>query len=246
MITNTVPTLPLFTTAQSTFKHKFTSNQEIIRNDGTPTGIIYLSEAGQDARGNRLITALYPCGNIGEVLLNNILSGNTTKFGGLRQQLIPGMIRLACGEPMYCDLEDWSELSQYNWSKSADGYALTNVKGKNVKAHRLIVSRYKDIVGKDIDHIDGDKLNNCRSNLRVCTRGQNSQNSQLCSRNTSGIKGVSWDKRAGKWRVRIIAEGERHYLGRYTCLLMANIVVCRKRKELHGAFANHGVHLKDQ
>ncbi len=70
--------------------------------------------------------------------------------------------------------------------------------------------------GLDVDHINRDRLDNRRSNLRVCTRGQNLQN--VASRGGSSLhRGVSWSKVAGKWRADVKLEGKQHYLGLFEC-----------------------------
>lgn len=67
--------------------------------------------------------------------------------------------------------------------------------------HRLILNGYNNKKKLDIDHKDGNKVNNQKLNLRFCTRRQNNLNSIISYKNTSGYKGVSWFKRDKKWRV---------------------------------------------
>lgn len=90
--------------------------------------------------------------------------------------------------------------------------------------------------GKCIDHIDGNPLNNKVENLRESTRNQNNQNSRRPKTNTSGHKNVCWDKKSGKWRVRIQANGKRHYFGLYEDKEEAIRVAIEARKKLHGEF----------
>ena len=67
----------------------------------------------------------------------------------------------------------------------------------------------------EIDHIHGIKSrnDNRKSNLRLATHSQNNINKDKASNNTSGVKGVTWDKRTGKWRVRITINKVTHELG---------------------------------
>ena len=65
----------------------------------------------------------------------------------------------------------------------------------------------------EIDHIDGNGLNNRRENLRFVTKNQNQQNQRTQIKSASGMKGVTWNKRCKRWQAVVIANGKRHYLG---------------------------------
>lgn len=115
-----------------------------------------------------------------------------------------------------------NDLAQYYW------YANSNKRGvryahrakskttKSVSLHRVIMGR---ILGRElssnefVDHIDGNSLNNRRSNLRLATNSENIRNSKRRSDNTSGYKGVTFRKDLGKWRARIIKDGKRITVG---------------------------------
>jgi hypothetical protein len=86
-------------------------------------------------------------------------------------------------------------------------------------------------------HEDLDKANNRWVNLRCATRSQNGYNTGLSSRNRSGIKGVHWDLRCGKWRVQVRALGKLHHVGLFTALDEAAEAYRLKAQELHGQFA---------
>jgi hypothetical protein len=90
--------------------------------------------------------------------------------------------------------------------------------------------------GKCIDHIDNNSLNNKIENLRECTITQNNHNTKLRKNNTSGHKGVTWCKKAKKWKVAINANGKYHYFGLYVNLEDAIKVAIEARKKLHGKF----------
>lgn len=79
---------------------------------------------------------------------------------------------------------------------------------KKVYLHRFLLN-----TKLDVDHIDGNGLNNRRSNLRAATVAQNIANSRLCSTNTSGYKGVCWHKDAQKWVAGMHINNKRIYLG---------------------------------
>ena len=104
---------------------------------------------------------------------------------------------------------------------------------KRVALHRII-SGYSTL---DVDHKDGDGLNNCRSNLRAATRAQNIHNASIRCTNKSGVKGVHWAKEKGKWRAQIRCNGARKTLGYFNCRTAAAIAYANESRRLHGEFA---------
>lgn len=92
-------------------------------------------------------------------------------------------------------------------------------------------------IGKEIDHIDGDKLNNRPCNLREVTHGQNQQNARAPKTNTSGFKGVSWHKRIGKWGVNIGVGGRRIACGYFDDVHSAAAAYAAAARIHHGDFA---------
>jgi hypothetical protein len=88
-----------------------------------------------------------------------------------------------------------------------------------------------------IDHINGDPGDNRLANLREATNAQNTRNSGRRSNNTSGYKGVTWNRAARKWAAQI-RDGKRYlHLGTYTDPAEAHAAYCRAAAELHGEFA---------
>ena len=83
--------------------------------------------------------------------------------------------------------------------------------------HRLVAITFLENPEhkKCVDHIDRNKLNNHISNLRYATVSENAQNVSINTTNTSGVRGVSWDKKLNKWKVQITANGIRKHLGRF-------------------------------
>lgn len=126
-------------------------------------------------------------------------------------------------------------------SKLADGRLVVHVarsvgpKRTSVYIHHFIIGLPPE--GCRIDHIDGDGLNNCRSNLRIATHSQNAFAQRIRSDNTSGHKGVSWDKESRKWYASIAFNGKRIKLGRYATIQEAVAVYQQKADELFGDFA---------
>lgn len=114
------------------------------------------------------------------------------------------------------DEEDYDFLSQHNWQslkpKTSGPYVTGYVHGRgNVYLHRLLTNAPK---GKVVDHIDGNGLNNQRSNLRVCTPSQNLAWSKKRKNNTSGFRGVYKHSKVNKWTANIKVDQQKvQYLG---------------------------------
>ena len=110
------------------------------------------------------------------------------------------------------DSEDVSKVRTHKWSVMDNGYVVTKVNGKSLLLHRLIKDCPPDMT---VDHINHNKLDNRRSNLRICTQQENSFNKGMYSHNTSGIKGVGYDVDRRKWIARLMVDGKNLFLGRY-------------------------------
>ena len=132
------------------------------------------------------------------------------------------------------DDEDYLRLIQYKWHYNS-GYAKTWHKGRRIRVHRLIMNAKP---GQKVDHRNHDKLNNQKSNLRVCTITQNNQNTIKRKDNTSGYKGVSVDKTTGHFRPLIYAKGKPHYCGQFIEKEHAALAYDLWATYLHGEFAN--------
>ena len=106
------------------------------------------------------------------------------------------------GEKFYIDEADYALVCQYVWYLSARGYITTTLQRNGRKnpcqlnLHRLLIPTDGSV---DIDHINGNKLDNRRSNLRVCTHWENSCNQRKRCTNTTGFTGVSYLKCAKKY-----------------------------------------------
>lgn len=85
--------------------------------------------------------------------------------------------------------------------------------------HRQIMGTLPGQLNAHVDHIDGNKLNNQRINLRYCTAHQNKFNRLLDPRNKSGFKGVSHSK--GRWRARLKLNGREKWLGYFDSVVDA-------------------------
>ena len=114
------------------------------------------------------------------------------------------------------DDKDFRQLASHKWYFDITGYAsrrLSKLEGRKlVRMHREIM---KPEAGMFVDHKNMDKLDNQRKNLRICTKAQNMMNRNKTRTNTSGFKGVSWDKFSGKWKAQIKVNKKSVNLGRY-------------------------------
>lgn len=128
------------------------------------------------------------------------------------------------------------------WREHTGGYAITSISfwrnGKLVRGtrymHRIIMNAAKE---KQVDHIDHNKLNNCRANLRICTASQNSQNMSPHREKASKYKGVSWDKTRGLWHTMICKDNVKKNLGRFLTEEEAANVYNLAATKLFGEFA---------
>jgi hypothetical protein len=147
-------------------------------------------------------------------------------------------IPLTKGHFALIDDEDCERVSQYKWSFDNNGYAVRKAGGrknpKKIMLHRFIMDAP---AGFDVDHIDGDPLNNTRANLRVCNRSQNNANRISLPGSTSQYKGVSWNSKRQYWQVYQTAYGIRRWWGHFESELDAAMVYDDAAYEAFGDFA---------
>ena len=139
------------------------------------------------------------------------------------------------------DDEDYEKVSGFAWYIKKDGYrikavvASTYEKGKRgkVRLHRLIVPFAV------IDHIDGNPLNNMKSNLRECSLSENQQNRGKQINNSTGYKGVFIMRNKGREYIKaaISVKGKQHHLGIFKTKEQAALAYNEAAKKYHGEFA---------
>ena len=150
------------------------------------------------------------------------------------------IIPLTQGQNALVDATDYAMLNQWNWCAvwyplSKTFYAQRDKDRGEPLMHRLILECK---IGEQGDHRNHNGLDNRRFNLRTCSPGQNRANQRLRKNNTSGYKGVSWDKSRGKWQVGIKPFGEkRRALGRYSDKETAARAYDEAARRLFGEFA---------
>lgn len=117
----------------------------------------------------------------------------------------------------------------------AKGYVCLRVLGKKCNAHRLAwLYAHGEWPEGEVDHIDGDKTNNRIVNLRVASRSMNSQNQiRAHNRNTSGLLGVSIDRKRGKWIASIFHNGKKKHLGRFDSPELAHARYLEEKRRIH-------------
>jgi hypothetical protein len=103
-----------------------------------------------------------------------------------------------------------------NYRFNSIKYRCIYVDGNTYRVHRLIwLYVYGYFPEETIDHIDGDGLNNRIDNLRLASMLEQAQNRKMRSNNTSGVRGVFWNKATNSWRARIKNEGIEYHLGMF-------------------------------
>lgn len=118
------------------------------------------------------------------------------------------------------DADLYLVLSQYRWWRDGCGYARSrDDAAQDILMHRFLLGLGRGD-GVEVDHVDRDKLNNTRGNLRLCSHAQNTQN-RGANRTYAGVSPSSpyacvyWDMGRGKWRATAKLGGRVHRLGRY-------------------------------
>lgn len=167
--------------------------------------------------------------------MNAIIAVNPQQM----QEADPGVeIQLTKGKVAIVSPEDFERISRFKWSAaliSGVWRAFRKCGKKTVYMHRTIMNAPPS---RNVDHRDGDGLNNRRKNLRLCTQTQNMCNTKIKSNKKSDApKGVSWDKRRGKWVAEIKLGETRERLGRFSLKEDAISVRAEAEKRLHGEFA---------
>ncbi len=145
---------------------------------------------------------------------------------------------LSDGTEFLVDIEDIPKIFNQAWHRFSNRGKIY-VRGwdrnrrKKVLLHRLIMD--VDNKNAQVDHINGNTLDNRKINLRICNSTQNIRNRPKHSNNTSGFKGVY--KCESKWKVVIGVDGKRIYLGTFNCKQKAALAYNQAAKKYHKEFA---------
>lgn len=149
-----------------------------------------------------------------------------------------GLLPLKNGLFAIVDDDLFDDLNNRKWSLLWNGYVRRRNKGANtgyIYLHNLIMQPSE---GLWVDHIDGNKLDNRRSNLRICTHSQNTANRKRKSGEFSSLyKGVTFDKNRNRWRASIAFNGKRRRIGDFMNELEAAQAYNEAAIKTHGEFA---------
>lgn len=110
------------------------------------------------------------------------------------------------------DAVDAEAVNRYRWCLTTDGYVRRNDRKRYVRLHRVLLGLATGDP-RHVDHINGDPLDNRRTNLRIVTRSQNAQNVRSHRDSTSRYRGVSWNRDCRKWQAHAYVDGRSRYLG---------------------------------
>jgi HNH endonuclease len=151
-------------------------------------------------------------------------------------------IPLTRGKVALVDDEDYESLIQWKWlvryhRKTCYARRIDRHTGKPITIHM-----HREILGvkpnQQVDHINGNGLDNRRSNLRIAGHAQNLWNRGRTRKNSSGFKGVHWVERLNKWCVQVQANGKARCLGWFVDLYDAASAYDLEALKLHGEFAH--------
>ena len=134
------------------------------------------------------------------------------------------------------------DLAELTWSRNGGGYAQHfeplregSGRGRRVLLHRAILAAPD---GLEVDHINRNRLDNRRCNLRLATRSENARNTKLAENNTCGYKGVRFIDAVSRWGAVVIFDRESYWLGLYETPEQAAFAYDLGAVALHGEFAS--------
>ena len=183
------------------------------------------------------------CGNTTVVDSQNLRSGHTKTCGHCEKFIPIGDETVKCvlpnGRYFLFDSEDLDLVKTHKWSVADSGYVETTGyrqgESERMRLHRIILQPSADSF---VDHINGHRWDNRKRNLRIATPAQNAQNHKLSQANTSGYKGVSFEKRRHKYEAYIHVNNKKRHLGYFTDPKTAARAYDRAAVFYYGEFAN--------
>lgn len=146
------------------------------------------------------------------------------------------LIPLTQGKFAIVDEEDFDSINKYKWCIHSGGYAFRHdsITKKWVFLHHFLLNAgYR----KKCDHINRDKLDNRKSNLREATTIQNAYNQLVRINNKLGVKGVCWNKKCKKYQAQITLNGKNISLGYYDTINEASLAYIVASKLIHKEFS---------
>lgn len=148
-----------------------------------------------------------------------------------------GTLYIGASEFLF-DIEDLPLIESRVWYEDKDGYLVScyffNGRRRFVRFHRIVMDAKP---GQVVDHINKNRADNRKCNLRCCKRVENDRNRSTYSTNTSGVTGVYFDKQHGKWAASISYNKKRILIGRFATKEDAVRARLEKEAELFKEFA---------
>ena len=138
------------------------------------------------------------------------------------------------------DAADYQKyIKGYSFCLDPGGYVMYSSRKDGLTGKYLARVLFGEPDDMDVDHKNLNKLDNRRENLRIATRGQNNCNKTKYKNNTSGFKGVSFHKKAQKYRARISIDGKQKFLGYFVTAEAAHQAYKQAAIQHHGEFARY-------
>lgn len=142
------------------------------------------------------------------------------------------VIHLNTGQAVLIDAEDAIPLSRYSWAATYSRgkqipYAKAKIDGKNIRMHRLLLNAPTNL---QVDHINGNSLDNRKENLRLCTHRENQQNRSV--HRDGRLCGTAYNKPLKKWRAKFTKDRKAFHIGYYETELEAHQAYKDKIEEL--------------
>lgn len=195
---------------------------------------------GRDTLGKSMWLCKCDCGNMTKIRGDSLTTGNSKSCGrcqinkySIMGDIVVGITSI--GQVFIFDTKNYSMVKKYTWSISTNGYVVTNLGyGEILTLHSLILGNKR---GLFIDHISRNKLDNRIQNLRHVTHQQNTHNSGINKNNSTGYKGVYFDKSRKKYASEIMCSRKKYYLGRFDTAIEAAKAYNQKAIELFGEYA---------
>ena len=148
-----------------------------------------------------------------------------------------GVLHIGHAEFLF-DVEDLALIEGRSWYQDKDGYLVSsyffNGRRRFVRFHRIVIQAKE---GQFVDHINKNRADNRKQNLRCCNRAENDRNRRPYSTNTSGVSGVYFDKQRGRWTASISYNKKRLFIGRFANKEDAIRARLEKEVELFKEFA---------
>lgn len=153
-------------------------------------------------------------------------------------------IFLTRGQVALVDDEDYDRINTFKWQARVREHTTYATRHPRKDGTRQMVYMHREVlcVDEEVDHIDGNGLNNQKANLRTANKAENAQNKRKV-RNVLGVetsspyKGVCFDKRRDKWRALIRVRGFRKFLGRFDTDKEAAYAYDEAARKFFGNFA---------